>query len=185
VIAKSKQDLTTGLKDTRNAGIKVKDQAAQTVTSLERLVDPNQTDLHAAYDSFSKAVASLDSEATSMKSVAAKTRSDGQKFFSYWENDLASYTNEDVREGSEKRRKEALEEFTESESDLDKALGSLQELQTLAGDTKIYLGNTLSPEGVEHMSDVAKEASKKSEKLGELIDSANQKMDRVIQELSS
>src|SRR5689334_2446345 len=54
LMAQSRKDLTTSLQETRNTAIKVKDQASMTITALDRLVDPKQTDLHSAHDSFSK-----------------------------------------------------------------------------------------------------------------------------------
>jgi hypothetical protein len=185
LMAQSRKDLTTSLQETRNTAIKVKDQASMTITALDRLVDPKQTDLHSAYDSFSKAVAALDSEAASMKDIAGKMNSGGQKFFSNWEQDLASLANKDVRAEGESRHKEVLEEFTDAQSSLDKTLGSVTDLQVLVGDVKTYLGNALSTEGVEQMSSVADEARKSSGKLGKLIDSTTEAIDRVVKELPS
>jgi len=185
LMTQARNDFTASLKETRATTIKVKDQSAQTITTLERLVDPKETELRPAFDSFSKAVAALDAEAASMKSIATKNHSDGQKFFSYWETDLASYSSDDVRKEGESRRKEILEVYTDAQSDLDKAVGSLNDLQVLVGDVKTYLGNTLSAEGVEQMSSSTKEASKASKKLAGLIDDANEAIDKVIKEMPS
>lgn len=185
LIAQSRKDFTTSLTETRNTSIKVKDQASLTITALDRLIDEKQTDLRSSFDSFSKAVAGLDTEAASMKNIVGKLRSDGQKFLSHWEQDLASMANEDVREQGQSRHKEIVEVFTDAQSDLDKSLGSLNDLQVLVGDMKTYLGNTLSSEGVEQMSKPASEASKASKTLTGLIDSANEAIDKVLKELPS
>jgi ABC-type transporter Mla subunit MlaD len=185
VMTQARKDFTASLKETRSTAFKVKDQSTQTITTLERLVDGKETDLRPAYESFSKAIAALDAEAASMKSIATKNRSDGQKFFSYWETDLASYSKEDVRKEGESRRKEILGVFTDAQADLDKAVSSLNDLQVLVGDVKTYLGNTLSSEGVEQMSSATKEASKASKKLAGLIDDANEALDKVIKEMPS
>ena len=185
VIAQSRSALTTSLKDTRNTAIKVKDQSSATITALDRLVDPKQTDLKSAYDSFAKAVAALDSEAATMKTMAGKVSSDGQKFLSSWQQDLGSYANKDVKEEGASRHKEVVESFTDTQSNLDKTLGSVSELQVLLGDVKKYLGNALSPEGVEQISSVAGDARKSSEKLAKLIDSTAESIDSLVNELPS
>lgn len=183
LMAQSRKELSTSLQETRNTAIKWKDQSTLMITALERVVDPKQSDLHASYDSFSKAFAAFESETASMKGVSGKFHADGQKFLSNWEQDLASYANGDVRSEGESRRKEVHETFTEVQTDLDKALASLAELHVLAGDVKKYLDNALSTEGVEKISGAADDARKSAGKAAEEIDAATAAIDRMVKEL--
>lgn len=185
VLAQSRKDVNASLQETRNAAIKVKDQASVMITALDRVVDPKQADLRASYDSFSKALAAFDADAAAMEQVAGTEHSNGQKFLSSWEQDLASYANGDVRTEGESRRKEVLEAFTETQTSVDKALASVAELQVLAGDIKKYLDNALSTEGVDHISSVADEARKSSGKVADLIDSATKAIDHMVKEMPS
>lgn len=148
-----------------------------TLNSMEQVVATMKQGPKAAFDGFSKHLASFSSNVAKLTSERTALSAKAETWFTEFEKQNVAIQDPDLRKTGEKR----LADFREQVADVSKQVDVLmRETTALEGrikDLRAYLGNDLTPDGIEavsgRISDAAKDGRKVAVGLGELSKSSD------------
>jgi outer membrane murein-binding lipoprotein Lpp len=96
-----------GLKEEVQSG---KSTLLATTDALQRLRDAKDAGIKPGYDTYAAALERLDAKSGGVGWVADMTASETQKFFKYWDEQIALIEDEEIREYGVERRQQSLDE---------------------------------------------------------------------------
>lgn len=160
-------------------------QIDATATSLDSLVNTGQPDLKKAFNTYSDAVAELDSQGKKVLKHMDEMKSRSTEYFAEWEKQGETYTNPQIRELSDERRNKLAEIYARvpaAGSGIKRAylayLVDLKEIQT-------YLSNDLTPDGITAIIPVAEKSDQDAEALKTSLEPVLTALDEINAELYS
>jgi hypothetical protein len=164
---------------------KINIQIDVTATSLDSLVKTGKPDLKKAFNSYSDAVAELDSQSKKVLKHIDEMKSRSTEYFAEWEKQGETYTNPQIRELSDERRIKLAEIYDRvpiAGAGIKRAylayLVDLKEIQT-------YLSNDLTPDGVIAITPVAEKSNQDAEALKTSLEPVLTALDEINAELYS
>jgi len=164
---------------------KIKIQSDVTAKSLDSLVRAGQPDLKKAFDTYSDAVAELDSQGKKVLKHIDEMKARSTEYFAEWEKQGETYTNPQIRELSDERRNKLAEIYARvpaAGAGIKRAylayLVDLKEIQT-------YLSNDLTQDGVIAITPVAEKSDQDAEALKISLEPVLTALDEINAELYS
>jgi phage-related protein len=140
-------------------------QLNQVMASLNNLVERPQPDLRPQFDKFSGDLNQLQSLAEDVNDKAADMQAKGQDYFKDWNQQLALIKNEDVRTRSAKRAKDVEAKFIAINGSFQEVKSSFKPFMSDLQDIKTYLGNDLTPAGIDAIKKTVAKANKEVKPL--------------------
>ena len=160
-------------------------QIDATATSLDSLVNTGQPDLKKAFNTYSDAVAELDSQGKKVLKHIDEMKARSTEYFAEWEKQGETYTNPQIRELSDERRNKLAEIYARvpaAGAGIKRAylayLVDLKEIQT-------YLSNDLTQDGVIAITPVAEKSDQDAEALKISLEPVLTALDEINAELYS
>ena len=173
--------VSAGLKDLHTEGVSVKEQIEKTVTALEDLTSNPQKDYSPPFQRFSKEFDALEAKVEKAAQQRTTTETVVEEQFLKWEDNLKKLRDEELRARAADRR--AATEATYSEIQQ-----KLAELRSVAGpfmsdltDTKKYLKDDLTKEGIEIIRPTAERVIDQKPTVIERLDAAIETLNKAIQ----
>ncbi len=130
-------------------------QSDVTAASLDSLIKAGQADLKKNFDAYSDNLAKLDSAGKNVLKHIAEMKARKTEYFAEWEKQGDAFTNPQIRELSEERRKNLAEIYDKVHTAGAGITGSYQAYITDLKEIQIYLSNDLTPKGVGSIAPVA------------------------------
>lgn len=160
-----------------------KERLDASVSALDKVVAAE--DPSVPYEEFSHALADMEGQADTIRAQAEAVRSAGDAYFSEWEAKLASFTNEDMRAMSEKRRADLVASFDEINAASQKTKDAYEPLMTNLNDIKEYLGLDLSAASVGGIRNQVAQVKDGAGKVKETIDNLLGALDELSSQLAT
>jgi hypothetical protein len=126
-----------------------------TRASLEDLIKPTQTDVKKANDVYTDNVVKMEKLGKRLDTHTNNMKTRGNDYFMEWES---SYTNQDIRELSERRRIEMRAVYAKIPAASIGVTGALKSYLTDIREVQKYLSNDLTPQGIAAISTIAQKA---------------------------
>ena len=163
----------------------IKIQSDVTAKSLDSVLNAGQPELKKAFDTYSDAVAELDSQGKKVLKHIDEMKARSTEYFAEWEKQGETYTNPQIRELSDERRNKLAEIYARvpaAGSGIKRAylayLVDLKESQT-------YLSNDLTPDGITAIIPVAEKSDQDAEALKTSLEPVLTALDEINAELYS
>jgi len=160
-------------------------QSDSTEMSLDALVLSAKPDLKKSFDKYSDNLAKLDNDGQRLLKRIEEMKSRSKEYFSEWEKQGDSYTNQQIRELSEDRRVKLAEIYGRVHTAGGGIKGAYISYLTNLKEIKLYLSNDLTPKGVEAIDPVAKKAAQDLVALKASIQPVISALDEIKAELYS
>jgi uncharacterized protein YukE len=178
--ARQAEAAATTLDDLRGTLLTLKQDIQASSGRLDTLIgsqkDPEQ-DTKQAFAAFSKSVSTVEASAGKATRELDGLRKETEAYFAKWTRDSAAITDASLKKSAEKRQKSMASVL----DDLGDQMGDVQEelvpFQTLLGEVRTYLGNDLSPAGLEAVRAKAKTLGKQARSLVGEIDDVLEEID--------
>jgi hypothetical protein len=119
-----------------------------TMNSLNDLVHHPAPDLAPQFAAFSKNLKQLDSQAEDVRRESGSMESKGKSYFTQWDAQIASITNEDLKARSMERRQEVDARFKQIKADYALARDKFKPLLGNLKDVRSVLSSDLTSSGV-------------------------------------
>jgi chromosome segregation ATPase len=158
-------------------------QSDATKLSLDTLVSSAKPDLKKSFDKYSDDLAKLDNDGQRLLKRIEEMKTHSKEYFSEWEKQGDSYTNQQIRELSEDRRIKLAEIYARVHTAGGGIKGAYISYLTNLKEIKLYLSNDLTPKGVEAIDPVAKKAAQDLEVLKESLKPVLAALDEIKAEL--
>jgi hypothetical protein len=138
-------------------------QVNETNASLQELISPEQTNLKRALDRYNNNVSRMDRLGNRLDRDSADMMAKGEDYFGEWAKQGSTYTDPQIQQLSEERRRQLREAFAQipeaSTGVRDSLHVYLQDLREI----RAYLSNDLTPSGVTGVTPVARRAVQEGE----------------------
>jgi hypothetical protein len=164
---------------------KINIQIDVTAKSLDSILNAGQPDLKKAFDTYSDAVAELDSQGKKVLKHIDEMKLRSTEYFAEWQKQGETYTNPQIRELSDERRNKLAEIYARvptAGAGIKRAylayLVDLKEIQT-------YLSNDLTPDGITAITPVAEKSDQDAEALKTSLEPVLTALDEINAELYS
>ena len=138
-------------------------QVDATNASLQDVISPNQLDTKKALDNYKMNVAKMEQIGKRLDRDSAEMKNQGQDYFAEWEKQGSTYSNPQIRQLSEERRRQLREDFAHIPQASTGVQESLHSYLVAIREIQDYLSNDLTPSGVEGITPVAKTAMRDGE----------------------
>lgn len=133
-------------------------QIDETGTSLQSLIDPGQSDMKDAFETYSENVAKMDELGKNLIKHTDEMSARGKDYFDEWKKQGDNYTNPQIREASEKRGA-ALNTVFRNISDSSIGIkGSFIAYMNDIREVQTFLSNDLTNKGIASITPVAQKA---------------------------
>ena len=133
-------------------------QIDATGTSLQSLIDPNQSDMKDAFETYSENVAKMEELGENLIKHTDEMSARGKDYFDEWKKQGETYTNPQIREASEKRGA-ALNTVFRSISDSSIGVkGSFVAYMNDIKEVQTFLSTDLTNKGIASITPVAQKA---------------------------
>lgn len=172
----------TGLRDELSQG---KQQASQTIGTLNELVSAEEGDLRPAYKAFEKDVASLQRSAQSVQGWAGALAQNAATYFDAWGEQIETIQSEDLKLESTKRRSDAMQSYQGIEGPAGNAAAAYEPLLADLRDIQAHLGQDLTAKGTAGTRDFVAKATQDAATLEKKLDGLVAELDRVIAEINA
>jgi seryl-tRNA synthetase len=159
---------TTGMDRSVNTSNSIKDvdseirnmivQIDVTAASLDSLVIAGNPDLRNSFNSYTDNVTKLDSEGKRVIKRTDEMKARSKEYFSEWEKQGDTFTNEEIRELSSERRNKLAEIYARVPAAAAGIKATYQDYLTDLKEIQKYLSTDLTPGGVEAIVPVAKKS---------------------------
>lgn len=153
--------------------------------SLDGLVRPDNGELVAAFEEYSRQVAEMERIGEQLEEHADAMRDQGLEYFDEWRSSGETVANPEVRQISEDRHDQSRQAFSEvsrSSSDVKRALQTyISDLR----DIETFLSHDLTPAGIEAITPVARQAKEDGAVLREAISPMMSALSRARSELGT
>jgi hypothetical protein len=154
-------------------------QVDATNASLQELVNPDQSDMKRALDTYKTNVVKMEKLGKQLDKHTADMSAQGQNYFAEWEKQGNTYTNPQIRQLSEERRLKLREVFAQIPEASIGVKGSLHSYLVDIREILTYLSTDLTPKGVQSISSVAQKAMQDGEDLKTSVRPVLAAIDRV------
>jgi hypothetical protein len=159
-------------------------QLDNTVAALHDLIDRPAPDLTVQRDAYEKSLAELEATAKDVSATSAEMAANGQAYFAKWNEQVATISNEDIREQSEDRKKtlqasyeKAQKEYADTKSTFDTVLSDLRDIRTA-------LRADLTMNGLDALKSSVKRVDKNAEKSKDSLKKVSTRFREVGSDLS-
>ncbi len=157
-LAKAGQDAESAVKD-------VVGQVKSMLEGYNEIIDGKAKNVQSSYKKLSSDLKGTEKKIdNATKSVAAMDKQ-AQKFFSDWEKDLGSFTNEDLKAKSQKRLDASKQKYATLGELLNQASASFEPLLQNLNDQILFLGRDLSPEAIADLQDDAEALNQQADEV--------------------
>ncbi|MBL8862976.1 MAG: DUF2959 family protein [Planctomycetes bacterium] len=144
----------------------------ESLAALEQIVATAKQDPKPAFQSFTKALGSFQKELANLASERAALQKESQAWFDEFAKQNATIQDPALRTKGEKRLADLRGSTTETSSRFTKFIEQARGFESRLGDLRKFLGNDLTPAGIEAVSSriksTAKEGRELAAELGEL-----------------
>jgi hypothetical protein len=153
------------------------------LTGYNSIIDGEAKDTQAAYKRLVNDLKKTEKSIAGAKKQLAAMTKEADKFFKAWEQDLASISNEGLREKSASRMEAARQRYATLGETLAQARDEFAPVIRNLNDQILYLGRDLSPEAIADLRDEAEELNRQAEeakaRVTELLQSAGKTQDEA------
>jgi chromosome segregation ATPase len=129
-----------------------------TAASLDALVASAQPDLKKQFDKYSDNLARLDSEGKKVIKRTDELKERSKEYFSEWEKQGDSFTNDEIRQLSTERRAKLAEIYARVPAAASGINGTYHAYLTDLKEIQKFLSTDLTPKGVEAITPVAQKS---------------------------
>jgi hypothetical protein len=156
-----------------------------TGASLDSLVMAGQPDLKKAFDTYSADLAKLDSQGKQVIKRIEEMKLQSTEYFAEWEKRGDAYTNPQIRELSDERRKKLAEIYAQVPATSEGVKRAYLYYLTDLKEIQIYLSNNLTPIGVEAITPVTQKSAQDRDALKTSLKPVIAALDDIKAELYS
>jgi len=147
-------------------------QLDNTLAALAQIEADKSKDPKPAYGTFVKSFDAFCDEHAGLVGARAALKSSAEAWFSEYAKQNSAIQDEDLRETGEKRLANFKELVAETSQQIDKLMESAGSIEGRVKDLRTYLGNDLTPDGIDavagRIDDVSSDGRKLAARLGEL-----------------
>ncbi len=142
-----------------------KEAVQTTITEHDAVVTNQDGDLPGHYKKFADGIKRCETQQKKMQEDLEKIQATAAPYFAKWKQDLATITDEDLRERSEERMESVQKRLGEMREQAEKAKSAYTPLLATLKDHAAYLSNDLNADSA---SSLAKDSSKLKENATDL-----------------
>ncbi|HKX46379.1 MAG TPA: DUF2959 family protein, partial [Planctomycetota bacterium] len=158
----------------RELGVKIE----SSVASLSDVVASATSDPKPAFKRYKKELSAAQSARAQCEKYFESIRTECQAYFTQWEADMATVTDEDLRETADARRKKLEQAIARVSKSMETARTELDTFMTSLQDMATFLGNDLSPTAIDSIESKSKKAKKDSEEIVDKLDELAQVLEK-------
>jgi DNA repair exonuclease SbcCD ATPase subunit len=155
------------------------------LTTLQRFAAAENTDPRAIHLLLRQCVTELDRRGRRMTSQARRLRAHVGAYYDHWRNDLSVLTDEEMRQASAQRRNVLIDTYNRVPPLTKQAQQQLQTYLAQLRDLDRYLGNDLTPAGIQSAAPFIERASQTGHKLQTDLTTLTQELDTVAGALTA
>jgi hypothetical protein len=144
-----------------------------------------QPDLKKAFDTYSADLAKLDSQGKQVIKRIEEMKLQSTEYFAEWEKRGDAYTNPQIRELSDERRKKLAEIYAQVPATSEGVKRAYLYYLTDLKEIQIYLSNNLTPKGVEAITPVTQKSAQDRDALKTSLKPVIAALDDIKAELYS
>lgn len=149
----------------------------KTLNALEKVVATKDQGPKAAFDSFTSELGAFESSFAELAKSRDALKSSAEIWFTEFEKNNAAIQDESLRATGAKRLMGFRDQVQDVSKQVDDLMTGTRALETRLGDLRTYLGNDLTPGGIDSVSgrvkDTASDGRKLAEGLGKLSKSSD------------
>lgn len=157
---------------TANQVVKVGGVAGQTqlrldntLTALQKIESSANGDPKPAFDSFMKELSAFKSEFSALSSERASLKSEAESWFTEYSKQNDQITDEEMKDAGKKRLMDYREQVADISKQVDELMASCTAVGGSLDDLRKFLGNDLSPKGIDAASDKISDCNKDGRKV--------------------
>ena len=140
-----------------------------TTRALNALVDKTPGDKSAQFKTYSKELDTLEEHATNVRDLSAEMDAHTEEYFAKWDQQIATITNEDIRERSEDRRKNVDKAFAKIREKYAEARDEFKPMLADLTDIRTALAADLTPGGIDAVRKSAGKVAKQTDDVKESL----------------
>ncbi len=177
------KDTTSSMEDTQEELMDAKGLIEDTMTALNSLVQADGETLRKQYKKFVKEMGNTKDQCEKIRETSKDMDTQGNNFFTAWEQDLVTFENSDIRKRSEERRTESLESYNKMTGTVNEAIEAFESFLKSLDDIQKYLDIDLTRAGVSFISTQISKTKENASTVKSSIDEAISEIDRMIGEM--
>jgi len=174
---------TSRMEDAQDELMDAKELIDDTMTALDSLVQADGETLRKQYKKFVKELGDTKDQCDKVRESKKKMETQGNEFFTGWEQDLVTFENPNIRKRSEERRNASLESFNNMTEAVQNAIKELESFSKSMDDIQKYLDIDLTSAGLSFISTQISQSKEKANTFRNSIDAAISEIDRMIGEM--
>lgn len=171
--------LSFSIKDVRRVAVQTREHTTRAVASLQTLAEQPQGDLRPEFERFSSQVKKLGRLERELARESREMQSGGAAYFTDWKDETQKAKTTEVRERSEKRREQAMQNFQNLNGSLQAAVDVFMPFLKRLRDTEGLLGRDLNPQGAVSQQELSAAAAREAEIVVAELDALVSDLDRV------
>jgi chromosome segregation ATPase len=136
-----------------------------TLSALDKIVATAKQDPKPAFDAFVKSLGSFKSEFADLAKQRASLKSEAESWFTEFSKQNDQISDEDMKKAGAKRLADYREQVGDISKQVDDLMASCTAVSASLEDLRKFLGNDLSPKGIDAASDKAEDCGKDGRKV--------------------
>jgi chromosome segregation ATPase len=150
---------STSIQDVDEEIRRMATQIEATSTSLTTLINAEIPDLKNAYDSYSVNLTKLNHQGRIVLKRVNEMKTNSKEYFSEWEKQENTYTNQTIRDLSEQRRTKLANSYDQVRITSAGITKTYEDYYTDLNEIHSFLANDLTPSGINVLKPVTKKAN--------------------------
>lgn len=156
-----------------------------TLNSLEKVVATKDAGPKAAFDAYVSHLGSFESSFADLTSARDTLRTSAETWFAEFEKKNAAIQDEGLRADGAKRLTGFRDQVNDISKQVDVLMTGTKALQMRLGDLRTYLGNDLTPAGIDSVSGRVKDTASEGRKLAEGLGTLSKSSDKLATGLAA
>lgn len=171
-----------GLEETSN---QLEERLNATEKSLNNLTQANASQLEEAYNNFRDNVSEVVDMQERFNNEAEQMETRSQEYLSEWKQEGQTYSNAELREASQERRRELSNIYDEIISNSSEVSNTLDEYVTDVQEIETYLSNDLTMQGLSSIEPLAEDVNDNGQSLERNLSSIQNSISTAREEMGA
>jgi hypothetical protein len=168
----------------KQSTIDLQNQLTTTVDALGELTSDPEPDLKAKFSRFSGELDRAQGQASRSRGRVVGVQTQGEKYFSQWDAEIATIGNAEIKARSQARRTASLTNFRAFAGEHDAAREAVSTLLASMTDIRKHLSADMTPAGVDAIRDIADRTRVQLSEALQRLGSVAGQLDRIDGDLS-
>ncbi|MFT5698516.1 MAG: hypothetical protein ACI8ZB_001371 [Desulforhopalus sp.] len=156
-----------------------------TITALDDMFNNKEGDLKKQFETFSKSVDKLDSQAKRVKKRVETMASQKAVYLQQWDEQMATIESSAIRQTAEQRRTSVEKMFVDVQSEMDAAGKVFQPFMSKLNDIRTAMNMDLNRSGLDAMRSIAVEAKADAKMINNSLDGAISSLNQAVTALTA